>query len=119
MGWRVKSNRLGTVAKRLPRKLDDTVVDVADAMVRDLKANLWVRTGTIRRVTTERNERKLHAEVWVGYYLGHGFYSGFQEFGVASRGIPARPIVGPTAHRMEPQYRLEMEQAIREACDVG
>lgn len=116
MGWRVRYNHLGTVGKRLPDKLDDGVTELADAMVTRLKSTLWVRTGLIRRVTTEHDERKMHAEVWVGYYLGHGFYSGFQELGT-SRQV-ARPIVGPTAHMMEPQFRLEMTQAVREACDV-
>lgn len=117
MGWHVRYNHLGTVGKRLPRKMDDTVQDAAEAMARELKSTLWFHSGMIRRVTTERNQQPLHAEVWIGYYLGHGFYSGFQEMGTTRQ--VARPIVGPTAHRMEPQYRLEMAQAIREACDVG
>lgn len=116
MGWRVKYNHLAAVAKALPREMDDGVKEVADSMVRELKATLWVDSGTIRRVTTERNQGPLHAEVAIGWYLGHGFYSGFQEFG--TRRQAARPIVTPTAHRHELQFRLEMAQKVRDACDA-
>lgn len=114
MGWRVRSNHFGAIGVALPRNIDDGVQEVAEAMARELKATLWVDTGMIRRVTTEHAEGKMHAVVWVGYYLGHGFYSGFQEFG--TRKQVARPIVGPTAHRYEPQYAKEMGQQVREAC---
>jgi hypothetical protein len=117
-GWRVKYNRLGLVVQRMPRQLADGQEEVADAMVRTLKGTLWKDTGLVRRVTDERNLGRLHIEVMAGFYLGQGFYSGFQEFGVASRGLPARPIVVPTAHRMERQYRLEMGERVRKACDV-
>lgn len=117
-GWNVRFNRLGAVAKSLPRKMDSQVVDVSESMTRRLKTSLWVDTGVIRRVTTEKGTRRLHAEVWVGYYLGKGFYSGFQEFGVAAYGRPARPIVAPLAHVMTRQYHLEMAQAVREACEA-
>lgn len=117
MGWRVKMNRLGAVGRAMPRELDDGVQDVADSMVRELKTTLWVDSGVIRRVTTERgNGTGLHAEVDVGWYLGHGFYSGFQEFG--TRRQAARPIVTPTAHAYEVQYRLEMAEKVKDACDA-
>lgn len=119
MGFKVRYNRLGAIGKAMPRELQDGVDDVSDSMVRELKTTLWIRTGKIRRVTTEHDQRKLHAEVWVGYYLGHGFYSGFQEFGVASRGIAPRPIVAPTAHVFEPKYALEMAEKVKDACDAG
>ena len=115
-GWRVRSNHLGAVAKRMPRELDKGVMEVSDELTRKLKGTLWVRTGMIRRVTTEKDIRPLHAEVWIGYYLGHGFYSGFQEFG--TRRQVARPIVTPTAHEFERQYRLEMAERVRRACEA-
>lgn len=118
MGWRVRSNHLGAVGKRMPRELDEGVVEVADSMTRKLKATLWFDSGMIRRVTTEKDIRPLHAEVWVGYYLGHGFYSGFQEFGVAAYHRPARPIVTPTAHQHERQYKMEMAERVRKACEA-
>lgn len=117
-GWRVKYNRLGHVGRAMPKEIDAAVVEVAESMTRRLKSTLWFDRGTIRRVTTEKDLRSMHAEVWVGYYLGKGFYSGFQEFGVASRGIAPRPIVAPMAHAMERQYRLEMAESIRKACDA-
>lgn len=117
-GWKVKFNRLGAVAKAMPRELGDGVTEVAEAMARELKTTLWVDTGVVRRVTTERDQGTLHSEVAVGWYLAHGFYSGFQEFGVASRGIPARPIVAPTAHIYEPKYALEMAEKVKDACDA-
>jgi hypothetical protein len=117
-GWRVRSNHLGAIGKKMPRELDDGVDEVAEAMVRQLKATLWVDSGMIRRVTTEKSGQPLHSEVQVGWYRWRGFYSGFQEFGVASRGIPARPIVTPTAHQHERQYRLEMAERVRKACEA-
>ncbi len=116
MAWRKKFNYLGAVARALPRELDDGVVEVADAMTRELKSTLWVHSGMIRRVTTERNQGPLHAEIAIGWYLGHGFYSGFQEFG--TRRQAARPIVTPTAHLYEIQYKLEMAERVRAACDA-
>ena len=118
MGWRVRSNHLGAIGRKMPRELEGGVEEVADAMVRKLKATLWVDTGMIRRVTTEKETRSLHAEVWVGYLYGHGFYSGFQEFGVAAYNRPARPIVTPTAHQHERQYRLEMAERVKKACEA-
>lgn len=118
MGWTVKYNHFGAIAARLPHELADGVDDAAESMVRELKTVLWKDTGMIRRVTTDRGLSRMHAEVDVGWYLGQGFYSGFQEFGVASRGLAPRPIVAPLAHQYERQYRLEMAEKIRTACDA-
>lgn len=114
MGWRVRSNHLGAIGRAMPKEIDDGVVEVADAMVMELKTTLWLDTGRIRRVTRDELSEKFHAEVWVGYYLGSGFYSGFQEFGTVKQA--ARPIVAPTAHRFEPRFAREMEQHVLEAC---
>lgn len=116
MGWRVKFNHLGAVGRAMPRAIDNEVDEAADAMVLEFKSTLWVDTRLLRRVTTEKNVGPMHAEVQVGFYLEHGFYSGFQEFGTVKQ--PARPIVGPTAHRFEPQYAHEMAEAVREACEA-
>lgn len=118
MGWKVRFNRLGAVGKAMPRELADGVDEVSDAMARELKTTLWIDKGTVRRVTTAREQGKLHSEVAVGWYLGHGFYSGFQEFGVAAYGRAPRPIVTPTAHAYEPKYRLEMAEKVKDACDA-
>jgi HK97 gp10 family phage protein len=115
-GWKVRYNHLGAVGKRMPRELDKGVVEVSEALTRKLKTTLWIDTGMIRRVTTEKDIRPLHAEVWIGYYLGHGFYSGFQEFGTYRQ--VARPIVTPTAHQHERQFRMEMAERVRKACDA-
>lgn len=116
MGLRVKYNYLGAIAAALPVEIDDGVEEAAEALTRELKSTLWVHSGMIRRVTTERDVRKYHAEVDIGWYLGHGFYSGFQEFGTYRQA--ARPIVTPTAHLYEVQYRLEMAEKVRTACDA-
>lgn len=118
MGWHVRYNHLGAVARKMPRELRLGVDDVSEAMVRELKTVLWKDTGMIRRVTTERGMSRLHAEVDVGWYLGQGFYSGFQEFGVAAYGRAPKPIVAPMAHRYERQYRLEMGERVRRACEA-
>lgn len=117
MGFRVRYNHLGAVAKAMPKELDDGVDEASDSLTRELKASVWIDTGMIKRVTSDRELGPLRAQVSVGWYLGHGFYSGFQEFGVASRGIAPRPIVAPAAHRMERQYHLEMAQKVRDACN--
>jgi len=117
-GWTVKYNNFGAIARRMPRELADGVDEVAESMVRELKTILWKDTGMIRRVTTERGLSRMHAEVDVGWYLGQGFYSGFQEFGVPAYGRPPRPIVAPLAHQYERQYRLEMAEKVRKACDA-
>jgi HK97 gp10 family phage protein len=116
MGFTVKYNYFGAIAAAMPREIDDGVVEVAEAMTRELKTTLWEDSGMIRRVTTERNVGRFHAEVAIGWYLGHGFYSGFQEFG--TRRQAARPIVTPTAHVYEPKYRLEMAEKVKDACDA-
>lgn len=118
MGWTVKYNNLGAVARAMPKRLADGVDDAGDEMALKFKSILWRDTGMIRRVTTDRSLSRLHVEVAVGWYLGQGFYSGFQEFGVASRGIAPRPIVAPLAHQFERQYRHEMAQKVREACEA-
>jgi hypothetical protein len=118
MPLKVRYNHLGAVARRMPIEIDEGVSDVAEALTRKLKVTLWRDTGMIRRVTSQHDREKFHAEVWIGYYLGKGFYSGFQEFGVASRGIAPRPIVVPTAHQHERQYHLEMAEHVRKACEA-
>lgn len=117
MGFTVKYNRLGAVAKRLSSNAQDAVDEAADALTRELKTTIWRDTALLRDVTKGVNPAPLHAVVQVGYYLGHGFYSGFQEFGTYKQA--ARPMVAPAAHRMEKQYALEMAQAIRQACGAG
>lgn len=116
MGWTVRSNHLGAVAERLPRRIDDAVGDVADGLALILKGTLWIDTGMIRRVTTAEGRGHLHAEVWIGYNRGHGFYSRFQEWGTIKQA--ARPIVGPTAEAFRPRFAEEMGQAVSEACEA-
>lgn len=113
MGVRVKYNHFGAIARALPRELDGAVKGTAEDMVHELKGTLWEDTGKIRRVTTDHDAGPLHAEVWVGYYLGHGFYSGFQEFGTVKQA--ARPIVTPTAHRYERVLAANAARAVRRA----
>jgi HK97 gp10 family phage protein len=112
----LKYNHLPRIIKRLPGAIDDEVNEAAEDMAAVLKTILWVDTGMIRRVTTDREQGEFHAEVWIGYNRGHGFYSRFQEWGTEKQA--ARPIVGPTAHSYEPVYASLMSRAIRKACDV-
>lgn len=114
MGWRVKKNRFGEIAKALPRDVDKAVNDSADRLALLLSAVVWRRTGVISRVTTSRSKGPMHAEVAVGWYLGKGFYSGFQEFGTSRQG--ARPIVVPTAQGFVPEYVSAMRTAVANAC---
>lgn len=116
MGVRVKYNNLPAVIKALPKAIDVTVDDAAQDISGVLKRILWKDTGKIRRVTTHRDRGQFHAEVWIGYYLGHGFYSGFQEFGTYKQA--ARPIVGPTAHQYEMVYAKNMGDAVKKACNA-
>jgi HK97 gp10 family phage protein len=116
VGWTVRYNHFGAIGKAMPRHIEDGVDGCASEMSIQFKGTLWEDTGMIRRVTTDKPEGKLHAEVWIGYSHGRGFYSRFQEWGTIYQ--RARPIVGPTAHRFEPQFALEMAQEIREACEA-
>ena len=114
MGWRIKKNDLPEIAHRLPHDVDKAVQNAADHLGTLLSAVVWKRTGMISRVTTARSRGAMKAEVAVGWYLGRGFYSGFQEFG--RRGQAARPIVVPTAQGFVPEYISAMSDAVRRAC---
>ena len=115
-GLRVVRNDFGTIIDRLPKAIDQEVDDSAKDLAESLKLTLWIDTGLLRQVTTDHDDGTNHAEVWVGYYLGKGFYSGFQEFG--TRKQAARPIVTPAAHAFEPIYAQNMSKAVEEACDI-
>lgn len=115
-GWTVHSNKLPIIIGRLPRAIDDEVDEAGEDLAAVLKGILWVDTGMIRRVTTNHPPGANHTEVQIGFYRGHGFYSGFQEFG--TRRQLARPIVVPTAHIFEPTYASNMGRAVRRACAV-
>jgi len=98
----------------MPRRIDDAVNEVATDMTNEFKTTLWIDTGLLRRVTTERLAGLNHAEVWIGYNRGHGFYSRFQEWGTVKQA--ARPIVGPTAHAYEPVLAEKMTKAVQRAA---
>lgn len=115
-GWTVRYNHLGAVAREMPVRIDKQVDDTAEVLTSTFKSLLWVDTGMIRRVTTEKVEGWMHAEIWIGYNRGHGFYSRFQEWGTHKQA--ARPIVGPTVHAYEPLYAERMASAVRKACDA-
>lgn len=115
-GWRVNYNHLPKIIVRLPKAIDEEVDEAAIDLAVTLKGILWVDTTLLRRVTTDHPPGNNHAEVHVGYYRGHGFYSGFQEFGTIRQ--VARPIVVPTAHQFEPVYASNMGRAVKKACDV-
>jgi HK97 gp10 family phage protein len=112
----VKRNDLPAIIAALPRAIDDGVDETANDMATELKGTLWVDTGLIRRVTVDKPEGVLHAEIWIGYNRGHGFYSRFQEWGTVKQA--ARPIVGPTAHRYEGIYAKNMARAVKRACNA-
>jgi len=114
MGIHVKYNYFGAIAAAMGKNIDDAVDAEAQDMARELKTILWVDTGMVRRVTVDKPAGKLHAEVWIGYNRGQGFYSRFQEWGTYRQ--RARPIVGPTAHRHEPMYARRMTEAVKDAC---
>lgn len=112
-GFRVKKNKFPDVIKALSREVDKAVGDMATDLSSVLEQRAWKDTGILRR-TIEPNERwHLHAQVQIGIYLGHGFYSGFQEFG--TRHQAARPVVVPAAHEAEPIFANYVETAIRKA----
>lgn len=116
MGVHVKYNHFGAIAYAMPREIDDAVVAEAEDIAKELKTTLWIDTGLVRRVTVARDLGRYHAEIWIGYNRGKGFYSRFQEWG--TRFQHARPIVGPTVHRHEPLYKRRMTAAVRKACDA-
>lgn len=113
MGWRVKRNDLPRIIAAFGPACDDAVQDFAGDLEVALEDRVWVDTGMIRRNTEVYNVREYHAEVGVGWYLGKGFYSGFQEFGTSHQA--ARPIVVPTAHESEPIFAAYVEKAIKRA----
>jgi HK97 gp10 family phage protein len=116
MGVHVKYNYFGAIAKAMHRNIDDAVDAEAVDLAREFKVTLWEDTGMIKRVTVAREEGLFHAEVWIGYNRGRGFYSRFQEWGTYRQ--RARPIVGPTVHQHEPKYSRRMRTAVREACNA-
>jgi HK97 gp10 family phage protein len=116
LGVRIKYNHLPIIIDRLPKAIDDEVGEAAEDIAAVLKVTLWIDTGMVRRVTTDRAYGGMHAEVWIGYNRGHGFYSRFNEWGTVK--MKARPIVGPTAHAYEPVYANQMSRAVRKACQV-
>ena len=115
-GVRIKKNLFPKIIAALPDAIDDEVDEAAADLASVLKSILWVNTGKLRRVTTDHPPGRNHAEVHVGYYLGHGFYSGFQEFGTVKQA--PRPIVTPTAHEFEPVYAANRTKAVKNACKV-
>lgn len=116
MGWTVKYNHLGEVADRLPRYIDKGLKKTADEMVVELKSTLWVDTGLLRRVTSERGQGAHAYQVVIGYNRGRGFYAAYQEYG--TRRQAARPIVGPLAEAFRPRLYDAVAEQVREACDV-
>jgi len=92
--------------------LDDFANDLAD-VYRD---TVWKRLGFIAGTINVRVLSEWSAEVVVGWYLGAGFYSGFQEFGTVHQA--ARPVVRPGAHQAEPIFAQFVENAIKKACAV-
>lgn len=116
MGFHVKYNHFGAIARRMPQEIDSTVDKIASDMATEFKTTLWEDTGLVRRVTVDRSRGKNHAEVWIGYNRGRGFYSRFQEWGTVKQ--RARPIVGPTAHRYEANLRLDMAKAVARAVSA-
>lgn len=116
MGVRVRYNHFGAIARAMPREINNGVDEAAEELSGILKGILWIDTGKIRRVTTDEAAGAMHAEVHVGYYLGHGFYSGFQEFGTVKQ--VARPIVGPTAQAFEPRYARIMAVKVARAVSA-
>ena len=114
MGWRVKRNDLPTIIVRLPREVDDSVQEFADDLATAIEDRVWVDTGMIRRNTEVYEQGEYFAAIGVGWYLGQGFYSGFQEFGTVHQG--ARPVVVPVAHESEPVFANYVEKAIKKAC---
>lgn len=116
MGIHVRYNHFGAIAYAMPREIDDAVLKEAEDMAKELKTTLWIDTGLVRRVTVARDLGRYHAEVWIGYNRGKGFYSRFQEWGTYKQ--RARPIVGPTAHQHEKIYKATMTAAVRKACQA-
>jgi HK97 gp10 family phage protein len=116
VGWHIKFNHFGAVAVEMKKRIDDEVDDAAQALALELKSTLWRDTGLVRRVTVNKPQGLNHAEVWIGYNRGQGFYSRFQEWGTIKQA--ARPIVGPAADALRPRYVEEMGHAISEAADA-
>jgi hypothetical protein len=117
MGWVVRRNDLGAIARAIPQEVDGAVVDMANDLADLYRITGWKRTGTLTgRAISIDHARDLHAEVKVGYYLGVGFYSGFQEFG--TRRQAARPIVADGARAAEPIYASYVEKAVKHACEA-
>lgn len=114
MGWRVRRNDLSKVIRDLPKAIEGAVDDIANDLVDVLEQRGWKRTGTAVRTIEKRTIGPMAREVTFGWYLGRGFYTGFQEFGTVHQG--ARPVVRPAALEAEPVFTRYMEQAIEKAC---
>lgn len=116
MGWRVKRNDFGAVARALPDAIDGAVQDMGGDLGDVLKERGWKRTGTAVS-TIEVRDKGVHAvEVAFGWYLGRGFYTGFQEDGTVHQA--PRPVVRPAAHEAEPIFAAYVEKAVKRASEA-
>lgn len=116
-GWHVRRNEFPKIIRALPKAIDDQVDEDGNDLSQDIAEVIWKDTGLLSRITASHPAGSNHCEISVGYYLGHGFYSGFQEFG--TRKQAARPIVGPLANAYGATiFPKNMGNAVRQACDV-
>lgn len=113
--WRVKRNSLPKIKRALPLAIDAEVDNSAEILADNMQPGMWRHTGLLQRITKSHPPGQNHAEVQVGYYLGQGFYSGFQEFGTVKQ--PARPHVAPMAHMFEPIYAKYMIDAVKKGVN--
>lgn len=117
MGWRVKRNDFSAVARALPDEIDTAVQDIGGDLADVLRERGWKRTGTAVS-TVEVRDKGTHAvEVTFGWYLGRGFYTGFQEDGTVHQG--ARPVVRPAAEEAGPIFASYAERAVQRASRAG
>jgi hypothetical protein len=114
MGWRIRRNDLPEIIAALPREVDDAVQVFGRDLAEALNTRVWKDTGILQRTVEPTEQRLMHVQVQIGIYLGHGFYSGFQEFGTSRQA--ARPVVVPTALESEPVFANYVTNAVKRAC---
>lgn len=113
---KIRYSHLPAVAKAIPREEEDAIDEFVDKLSDELRSVVWRRLGYISASIKDHSLDPLHADVWIGQIGAIGFYSGFNEFGTVKQA--PRPVVGPTAHAMEPVLVEVVTRHLRDAANA-
>lgn len=115
MPVRLRRNRIPAVRAAISQEIKGALDDMAEDLTNALEDRVWKDTGVLQGTVDTIERWEHHAKIAIGFYLGHGFYSGFQEQGTVKQA--ARPVVVPTAHESEPIFASYVEKALKRACN--